>query len=326
MSAQRAGQLVEAGVWLQATGDHEGAKRLFEQALKLDPDNARARQLLGLKASPGAPPPPTPPPSLSEPPVSSGTLLFASVPQPSSGTLLYDPRAATPKPTAFDPPKPLPPPVEIDWGEATGAPPEAVQPEWEFRTPLTPPAPPKPIRADATSAWDSGTDPGVLVAPEPARPRYKDPLDLVTDGIQTPLPMKMPTQAQIDRLKEEVRTLLRGAKDLQELDDHSGAIDLLAKALDLDPLNKEALDARDRSERTLLAIYESKLGPMEAMPTVLLKQDEIIWLNLDHRAGFVLAQIDGTVTYDDLFAICGMSRLDTARILAQLVEERVIRS
>jgi CRP-like cAMP-binding protein len=63
---------------------------------------------------------------------------------------------------------------------------------------------------------------------------------------------------------------------------------------------------------------------MAAHPRVVLKDDEIIWLNLDHRAGFVLAQIDGSVSFEDLFEVCGMSRLDTARILAQLVEEGVI--
>jgi hypothetical protein len=38
----------------------------------------------------------------------------------------------------------------------------------------------------------------------------------------------------------------------------------------------------------------------------------------------VLAQIDGMVTFDDLYAVCGLRRLDTARILSQLVEEGVV--
>ncbi|HZJ55506.1 MAG TPA: tetratricopeptide repeat protein, partial [Myxococcaceae bacterium] len=46
MSA-RANQLLEAGLWLKMSGDLEGARRLFEQALKLDPDSIRARELLG---------------------------------------------------------------------------------------------------------------------------------------------------------------------------------------------------------------------------------------------------------------------------------------
>jgi hypothetical protein len=50
-----------------------------------------------------------------------------------------------------------------------------------------------------------------------------------------------------------------------------------------------------------------------------------MWLNLDHRAGFLLAQVDGTVNYDELFALSGLPRLDTARILASLLADGVIR-
>ncbi|MFL5416778.1 MAG: hypothetical protein ACJ78Y_12295, partial [Myxococcales bacterium] len=71
-------------------------------------------------------------------------------------------------------------------------------------------------------------------------------------------------------------------------------------------------------------MYESKLGSMDRVPRVALPPDEIIWLNLDPRAGFVLAQIDGDVSFEDLYAVCGLRRLDTARILSQLVEEGVI--
>ena len=46
MSA-RANQLLEAGLWLKMSGDLAGARKLFEQALKLDPDSIRARELLG---------------------------------------------------------------------------------------------------------------------------------------------------------------------------------------------------------------------------------------------------------------------------------------
>src|SRR5215472_1090856 len=53
MSAHRARKLVEAGVWLRISGDQEGARRLFEQALRLDPANVRAKQLL--EAPPSAP-------------------------------------------------------------------------------------------------------------------------------------------------------------------------------------------------------------------------------------------------------------------------------
>ena len=66
-------------------------------------------------------------------------------------------------------------------------------------------------------------------------------------------------------------------------------------------------------------MYESKLGPPGAIPRLAIQPEEVMWLNLDHRAGFLLAQIDGTVSYEDLFALSGLPRLDTARILAALL-------
>src|SRR2546429_9671930 len=71
-------------------------------------------------------------------------------------------------------------------------------------------------------------------------------------------------------------------------------------------------------------MFESKIGSMDARPRTAIPPDEIIWLNLDPRAGFVLAQIDGEVSFDDLYAICGLKRLDTARILCELLEQGVV--
>ena len=167
------------------------------------------------------------------------------------------------------------------------------------------------------SAWDTKSGPGVQLSDR--APAVGAGMDLVASDEP-----KHPEGAGPGRSKLEVAALLRGAKDLLELDDHSGALALVLKAAAVAPEDAEVLRLRERCERTLQHMYESKLGPLEAKPRVLLKDDEIIWLNLDHRAGFVLAQIDGTVSWDDLFALSGMSRLDTARILSQLLDEGVI--
>ncbi|AGC44788.1 hypothetical protein MYSTI_03476 [Myxococcus stipitatus DSM 14675] len=124
--------------------------------------------------------------------------------------------------------------------------------------------------------------------------------------------------------ENELERLLRGATDLLELDDHSGAVDLLFKAQELAPGDPRVEALRARSERMLMGMLESKLGDLGRVPRVRLQPDDIIWLSLDHRAGFVLAQIDGAVTFEDVFSLSGMTRLDTARILAQLLDEGVI--
>jgi hypothetical protein len=180
----------------------------------------------------------------------------------------------------------------------------------------SPPSPPSPGFAPQT-AWDAKSSPGISLGNVVGEGRA---LELVG----TDLPVVSSPSTQSARLAADVRSLVRGARDLLDLDDHTGAVDLIMKAQAIAPDDAEVQQLRDRSERTLLAMFESKLGNMNAVPRVLLKDDEIIWLNLDHRAGFVLAQIDGTVSFDDVFAVSGMSRLDTARIIAQLIDEGVI--
>mgnify|MGYP001368911993 CR=1 FL=1 len=135
----------------------------------------------------------------------------------------------------------------------------------------------------------------------------------------------MPTTPGQDK-RAEADTLMQGARELFELGDFSGSLQLVQKALSLQPDHRDALAYLERNQDTLVQMYESKIGPLDSRPRVVLRPDEIVWLNLDHRAGFVLAQIDGTITVDDLYALSGLSRLDTAKILAELVEQGVIAS
>jgi hypothetical protein len=439
MSNARAAQLVEAGMWLRLSGDQEGARRLFEQALRLDPDNARARQLLESPATGPVPPPPAAPPpepapaahfdnpfapapsstaadldwgsatgfSLTPlpiiPPVAKSvprpletdlpievdidssasevavpTLVFGlsaqggPAPEPpptepetwapsrSADEVLFEPGeaeeevpwAVTPEaanaPTMEFPRPPVPietmefprpaatipepnPTADDDWGSveldlefvapavptiAPVVPAAALRPAPMPMQAIPPPPPSEPKFApNATSAWDQRSNPGISI--QDVAPAIGDALDLVTVN-------RPQASSPTGHKQAELKTLVRGAKDLLNLDDHTGAMDLILKAQELAPNDAEVQALRDRSERTLEAMFESKLGKLSGCPRVKLKDDEIIWLNLDHRAGFVLAQIDGSVTFEDLFSVSGMSRLDTARILAQLIEEGVI--
>jgi hypothetical protein len=216
------------------------------------------------------------------------------------------------------------------------APPPAVvqQPVYQappapvFQPPPPPPAPsgPPPLPAgyeaslvsNAQSAWDSTSNPGLKLDAN-AAPKAGDAFDL----IQQDALARKAVAPEPDK-KDKLASLIRRAKDLIGLDDHTGAMALISQADALAPNDGEVKKLKDRSEATLQRMYESKIGNLERVPRVKLKETEIIWLNLDHRAGFMLAQVDGNSTFEDLFALSGMSRLDTARILAQLIDEGVI--
>lgn len=330
---ERATQLLDAGLWLRSSGDHLGAIRLFERALEIDPSNTRARELLAsVKAASG--------------------VEGAGTPEPLPGVA---PRSAAPAPAPNPfqaPPAPAHSGLSGDWSAAldgfpgVGAPqassgpqagPNAADiPEFEFEAagaeaavPAIPPVP------GAASAWDSKSAPSVELE-LPTGGDAASPLDMLSSFDAQPAPVAPPSAppgAEPDAPKvsapprgddSEVASYLRAAKERLGLDDHSGAIEFLRQAVTADSNHREARTLLEKSERTLLAMFESKLGDLNAHPKVLLKEDEVLWLNLDHRAGFVLAQIDGTLSFEDVFSVSGMSRFDTARILSQLIDQKVI--
>jgi hypothetical protein len=243
----------------------------------------------------------------------------APPPSPPSATPpMFGEAAADPLATFsadFLPPPPGPSlvptaPSEVAWHWKPSSPPPQAPSDADRPVPRPSPS----LDPAAQSAWDQRSNPGITLEAVMGADRA---LELLSSD---PKVTRDPAKDQ----RDEVATLLRDARNLLDLDDHTGAMELIDKAEKLAPDSPEVRQLKERSERTLLAMFESKLGNLEKIPRVLLKDDEIIWLNLDHRAGFVLAQIDGTVSFEDLFAVSGMSRLDTARILAQLVEEGVI--
>ncbi|GAC1337847.1 MAG: hypothetical protein NVS2B9_05660 [Myxococcales bacterium] len=169
--------------------------------------------------------------------------------------------------------------------------------------------PPKP-----GSPWDEGPSMALPQGPEQPDDHSAGAWEIHAEAQPTAPPSE----------DEEIEILLRGARELLALNDFSGARDLTAKILERRKGDPEAEAMHRVCEENLTQMYESSLGALTRKPRVSLKPDEIIWLNLDPRAGFVLAQIDGEVSFEDLYAICGLSQLDTAHILSQLLAEGVV--
>ena len=176
--------------------------------------------------------------------------------------------------------------------------------------PAATPAPAKPPAAPR-SPWDEGPS---LAIPQPE----------TGDSSGGAWSIHADTLPNASVSDDETDVWMRGARELVALNDFSGALELLNKVLQRKANDKDALQLYEMCEQNLTLMYESKIGSMDARPRTAIPPDEIIWLNLDPRAGFVLAQIDGEVSFDDLYAICGLKRLDTARILCELLEQGVV--
>ena len=128
-----------------------------------------------------------------------------------------------------------------------------------------------------------------------------------------------------DEAGMRLRALETRLKQFLELDDLTDALEIVEQILELEPEHGLALEARSTCGEKLIKMYESKVGGnLDAIPVVLLPPDQLVWQDLDHRAGFILSQVDGASRFQDILLISGMDRLDTMRILAQLVQDGVI--
>lgn len=115
-------------------------------------------------------------------------------------------------------------------------------------------------------------------------------------------------------------------RDAAELDDFDTALKAADEVLALDPHDTEARRVRDRTRAVLTQMHVSTLSTLDAIPVVAVPADQVIWLDLDQRAGFVLAQVDGRSSYNDIVSVTGMDELETLAILARLARDKIIRS
>jgi tetratricopeptide (TPR) repeat protein len=317
-----AAELIERGIKLYMAGRVVEAREAFQLALDFEPANARARAYLAhlrevaAVSAPAAAtesPPPGSAPAVEVAPPPGPAPVAEAVPLPAP-----EPPPAAARPAGAGDPRARPP----------AAPPPTAAPPASAAPPRTADPPPEDAPADeyAPSPWDEGPAAPATIQLDSTN----EGLDLDAVAEKSDLRPLVPEGARPGAAtatpKNDVEVWLAAAKELFSLGDFSGSLELIEKILQVDPDHGEARDYLRQNEATLVSMYESKLGPLTSVPRLAIKPEEVLWLNLDHRAGFLLAQIDGAVDYESLFALSGLPRLDTARILANLISDGVITS
>lgn len=158
--------------------------------------------------------------------------------------------------------------------------------------------------ASAAAAQESGlTADVVLMLEESAEPGEAPPLPVRAQG---------------------VATLLLGVEEMLMLGDLSSAIELLDKAEKVAPGDGRLGVMRERCEREQRVALERRLGNLKQVPLLKLRMAELMKLSLDARAGFLLSRIDGRLSYESLFSVSGMPRLDTLKVLVRLLDQDII--
>lgn len=253
------------------------------------------------------------------------------------------PEALLPRPTGEAAPEPEPrepvfrdtaiTPVISPTPAEASTPPAAPAPEPAAPAPAAPePAPePAPESPEPTPAAGTRTRSGPrrLERPAPATDLDDDLRAILSagiaaiDAVQTPAPdgrrliATPPPGTDLDALMVEARRK-------QQADDFTGALALVEQVLAADAHHAEARRYLEDNTTRLLAMYRARLGSLGRVPRVRLRQQEIVWQSLDHREGFILSQVDGRTTYQDIIDIAGMPELESTRILARLVDHGVI--
>lgn len=113
-------------------------------------------------------------------------------------------------------------------------------------------------------------------------------------------------------------------KDRYAMGDFSGALVVAEGILESNPEDLEAPRYAQSCRDVLTQMYSARLGSLDQVVTIAVPSDQVRWLTLDHRAGFLLSLVDGGSTVDQILDISGMTRLDALRIMYQLLDQRVI--
>jgi hypothetical protein len=108
------------------------------------------------------------------------------------------------------------------------------------------------------------------------------------------------------------------------LGDYSGALVMAESMLDENPTHVEAREYAESCRSVLQQMYTARIGPLDRVPVVEVARDQLRWLSIDHRTGFILSLVDGISSLEMILDVSGMPPLDALRMLFELVQQRII--
>jgi hypothetical protein len=149
----------------------------------------------------------------------------------------------------------------------------------------------------------------VRPATEPPPAGHGHALDLVDRS--------RPSSPQLDLSSEMTERFALG--------DFTGALFVAELLLGREENNVSAKACAAASRERLEQIYSSRVGSLKRVPVVAVRENDIRWLGLDHRAGFLLSRVDGRASLEEILDVSGMARLEALKTLVELYEAGAIR-
>lgn len=197
----------------------------------------------------------------------------------------------------------------------SGAPRESGETAEEKLTSEGPPTPPRPLAlaplrsADGWGRVDAG-----------ARARSRSSTPPPANLFESP--DSNDALAMVGGTRKEAEPEVDFEREMQErfeLGDFSGALRAAELVLGQKPGHARAREFADACREKLAALYLARLGGGHRAIERKVQPSDVRWLGIDHRAGFMLSQIQGDTSIEELVDISGMPRHDALKILVELV-------
>jgi len=288
---------------------------------------AFAQEVLGGKPSPAAGTPAVPPPPESAPAPSTAHGPHSRK-TPQTFERVVPAAAARPMmPTLTDPAE-----LEDARIRSVGSTPAARRPTPQGLLSLANARVPSnlPPRKESTNSLGAVDREWEELATSPPPPLQQELIDATARRKQAPV-----TEAPPDLAVEEapppaaepdplVPATAQEMNDRVALGDYTGALEIAERLLESDPDTEPVKVCAESCRGVLLQMYTARIGPLDRVPLVMVARDQMRWLSIDHRAGFVLSLVDGVSSLEMILDVSGMPSLDALRILSELAQQRII--
>ena len=123
-------------------------------------------------------------------------------------------------------------------------------------------------------------------------------------------------EVEVEPVIPDVEIMLRDAREAEAAGKFEEALKFAADALKRDPERAETQAIVSSLRERLKQAYLAELRPLERVPVLRATDASILELSLDPIGGFLISQIDGEITIDELLTILGT--FDEFRVLGSL--------
>ncbi len=137
-------------------------------------------------------------------------------------------------------------------------------------------------------------------------------------------PTHPPAPPQKEEKEKDVQILLEGIRELIETQQFDEAIELLDVARQSSPHHPEIKELFDLCQSHLITQYRAEFADLMAIPRLLISPQQLTKKNFDNRIGFIISQLDGRTSVQDLLLITGFDEFELLKTLSLLLKQNVI--